>query len=284
MPLIIDVRTADRVWLALRRFSAVGEPRGAALAMHAMFANGEYFDRPSGQGFARALAEAGVETYVLDFRGHGLSETPARGWTIDDYACLDLPAALRAIEAECGVPPCRVAWIGHSLGGLVSLAALAHGAAPPPQALVLATTCIWRRPPLVRRALIETLDGTAHLFGRAPIRALGFGTDDEVPTYTSHLASFVRTGRFRSADRRVDFDAALSAFALPILTVIGGGDPLCRPDEARDLTRRLRAATHAEIVVSRAAGYDLDATHFSLWTSPRARPFWHRLAEFVAPT
>lgn len=278
---IVDVRTGDGVWLALRRFEPAGPRRGVVLAMHAMLANGAYFDRPRGQGFASALAAQGIETFVLDFRGHGLSETPARGWTLDDYACLDLPAALRAISAECGAPAAEVAWVGHSLGGIVSLIALARGAAPLPRALVLATTCIWRRPPLFRRAVIEALDGTARLFGRAPIRALRVGTDDEVASYTRHLASFVRTGRFRSADGRIDYDAALASLALPVLTVIGGGDPLCRPAEARDLTRRLSAATHQEIVVSRAAGYDLDATHFSLWTSRRARPVWDRIAGFV---
>ena len=278
---VVDVRTQDGVWLALRRFEAARPRRGVLLAMHAMFANGAYFDRPRGQGFATALSRGGFETFVLDFRGHGLSETPRRGWTLDDYARLDLPAALRAIEAECGAEPAEVTWLGHSLGGLVSLAALASQSAPPPRALVLATTNIWRRPPPLRRALIELLDGTARLFGRAPIRALGVGTDDEQAVYTRQLSSFVRTGRFASADLRIDYDAALGKIALPVLTIAGGGDLLCRPDEARDLSRRLTAATHEEIVVSRAAGYAFDATHFSLWTSARAHRVWEEIAVFA---
>jgi len=281
---IVDVRSDDGVWLALRRFEAGRARRGVVLAMHAMFANGAYFDRPRGRGFASTLAADGFETFVLDFRGHGQSETPRRGWTLDDYARHDLPAALRAIESATGALPAALTWIGHSLGGLVSLAALASESAPPPRALVLATTNIWRRPPLLRRALIEALDGSARLLGRAPIRALGVGTDDEQADYTRQLLGFVRSGRFASADGRIDYDAALGRIALPVLSIVGGGDRLCRPPEARDLSRRLTAATHQEIVVSRATGYPLDATHFTLWTSPRAHGVWEQIERFSAPS
>ena len=261
---IVDLRADDGVWLAMRWFPARGARHGAVLAMHAMMANASTFDRPRGKGFASHLAEQGFDTFCLDFRGHGLSELPVRGWTLDDYAGRDVPAALARITALSGTPAADVAWIGHSLGGIVSLATLARGAVPPPPALVLAATNIWRHPTLVRRLVVEVFDGSARLLGRAPIRALGIGTDDEPASYTAHLARWVRTGRFTSADGRLDYDAALPTLRLPVLTIFGTGDPLCRPSDARDLTRRLTAATHVE---RSAPG----ATHFSLWSSPEAR-------------
>lgn len=258
---IVDVVTDDGVMLALRWFPARGARRAVVLAMHAMMVNGATLDRPRGKGFASRLAERGLETFVLDFRGHGLSERPRRGWTLDDYARFDLPAALRGIEAVCGARPHEIAWIGHSLGGLVSLAALSSEAAPSPRSLVLATTNIWRHPPLLRRAFIELFDGSARLLGRAPIRAVGMGTDDEPASYTSHLASFVRTARFRSADGAIDYDEGLPRVKLPVLSIIGTGDILCRVPEARDLTRRMTSATHQELIIPAA-------THFTIWRSP----------------
>lgn len=264
LPCFVDVRSPDGVCLTLRRFVPPGRRRGVALAMHAMMANGASLDRPRGRGFAAHLADQGIETFVLDFRGHGLSERPTRGWTLDDYATSDLPAALGAVAAGAGVRPEQVVWIGHSLGGLVSLAALARGAAPPPRALVLGTTNIWRDPTPLRRAIVELFDGSARLLGRAPIRALGFGTDDEPASYTSHLARWVHTGRFTSADGVIDYDAALPGLRLPILTLVGTGDPLCRVADTRELTARLTAATHTEVIVP-------GATHFSIWAAEAAR-------------
>lgn len=256
------MRAADGTWLALRRYVPVGRPRRAVvLAMHAMMVNGTSLDRPRGRGFASHLATEGIETFVLDFRGHGLSQRPARGWTLDDYATLDLPAAI----AATGVAPEQLVWIGHSLGGLVSLAALARGSAPTPRALVLGTTNVWRQPSaLVRRLIVEAFDGSARLLGKAPIRALGFGTDDEPASYTRHLARWVHTGRFTSADGAVDYDSALPSLRLPVLTLIGTGDPLCGVRDARDFTRRLSSATHREVIVP-------GATHFTIWSSPAVR-------------
>jgi len=278
----LGVMTADGVRLLLRHTPARGPRRGAILAMHAMWVDGRYFDRPAGRGFASAMAERGLDCFVLDFRGHGLSDRPARGWTLEDYVQRDLPVAIERIEQATGLPPGAITWIGHSLGGLVSLAALSTRVVPAPRALVLATTNIWRHPPLSRRIFIEAFDASARLFGRAPIRALRLGTDDEPASYVGQLAGWVRSGRFTSADGAVDYDAGLGSIALPVLSVVGRGDLLCRPEDARDLTDRLRAAHVEEIVVGRRDGFALDATHFTLWTSGRARPLWDRIARFCA--
>ncbi len=258
IPRLEDTRTADGVGLVLRRYVPRGPRRGVVLATHAMMANGASLDRPRGRGFASRLADEGVETFVLDFRGHGLSESPTRGWTLDDYATLDLPAAVDFAAARADLPARDLVWIGHSLGALVSLIALARAAAPAPRALVLGTANVWRRPTPMRRAIMETFDASARLFGRAPIRALRIGTDDERASYTRHLASFVRTGRFRSADGAIDYDAALPSLRLPILSLVGTGDPLCRVADWRELRDRLQAATHEEVIVP-------GASHFSIW-------------------
>src|SRR5690606_23579792 len=86
------------------------------------FSNHTFWLGTRGVGFARTLAQEGYEACVLDPRGHGHSQRPARKepWNIDDWAREDLPAALRAIAT----PELPAFIIGHSAGGAVTLAAL----------------------------------------------------------------------------------------------------------------------------------------------------------------
>ncbi|MBZ0232193.1 MAG: alpha/beta fold hydrolase, partial [Deltaproteobacteria bacterium] len=129
-PSAVTAVTADGVRLALRRFApAAGRARAAVLCTHAMMVHGRYFHGRSG-GFAAALAGQGLDVFVLDWRGHGDSKPPSpKGgtWTFDDYVTLDLPAALAAVGGAAGCRPSEVAVLGHSLGGLVTLAALGTG-------------------------------------------------------------------------------------------------------------------------------------------------------------
>jgi len=283
MPCELEVQTSDGVRLSLRRFAPEGERRAVVLATHAMWANGGYFDRPRGAGFASYLARRGIEVYVLDFRGHGRSSKPPSGWTFDDYVRFDLPAALLRIEQDSGVAPSALTWVGHSLGGLVAVAAAGAHPELAPARLVLVTANIWRNADPVRRLFIEAFDGVARVFGRAPIRALRLGTDDEPAPYVAQLASWVRTGRFFTADRAANYDDTLRRIVCPVMVVVGAGDPLCRMREARDLAERLGSADRRYRTVGRAQGFALDATHFTLFTSPKAWPVWDEMAAFVAP-
>ncbi|MHB8872185.1 MAG: alpha/beta fold hydrolase [Myxococcaceae bacterium] len=278
-----EVTTEDGVRLALRRFRPEGERRAVVLATHAMWANGGYFDRPAGRGFASYLSRRGFEVYVLDFRGHGRSGRPSSPWSFDDYVRFDLPAAVRRIGELSGAAAGELCWVGHSLGGLVSVAAAGVCPGLAPAKLVLATTNIWRRAPPVRRAFIELFDASARLFGRAPIRALRLGTDDEPAPYVAQLASWVRTGRFLTADGAASYDDTLPLVKAPVMVVVGGGDPLCRLGEALELAARLGSTERRTLIVSRAHGFALDATHFTLFTSPRAAPAWDELGDFLAP-
>lgn len=61
-----------------------------------------------------ALAER-FRLFALDLRGHGASDKPPRGYALADYAA-DLAGVLAALGLD------RPRLLGHSLGGLVSLA------------------------------------------------------------------------------------------------------------------------------------------------------------------
>lgn len=281
---VVTAVTADGVRLVLRRFAATGPARGAVLCTHAMMVHGRYFHGRDG-GFAAALAGHGLDVYVLDWRGHGDSKPPhPRGgtWTFDDYVTLDLPAALAAVAAASGTRPADVALLGHSLGGLVALAALGTGVVQA-RRLVLAATSVWLpgpRGPWRRRALMATYDGVARALGHAPIKALRLGSEDEPASYVAQLASWARTGRWTSRGG-VDYLAALRHVTTPTWAVVGAGDRLCGPADARALLARLPGDV-ALRVVGRAHGDALDPDHFTLFTRAELAPVWAELAARLA--
>ncbi len=258
--------TSDGVTL---RWDHVPGDGPRVLCLHAMMTDGRYFGARRDNGFAGALA---ADVYVADFRGHGQSQPPVAGdddWSFDDLVERDLPALVDAIQ-----PP---AIIGHSLGGLVTLAALGTGTIAPPRALVLAATSVWLGGGLDRRAIMAAYRGVTALFGKAPIRALRAGHADESRSFVEQLTGWQRTGRWLSR-AGVDYLTALETMTVPTLAVTGAGDWMCKPDDAAAIARRAKATLR---VVGRAHGDPLDPDHFQLFTRPELVRVRDEVAAFV---
>ncbi len=273
--------TSDGVRLVLRRHRPAGSVRAVCLAGHAMMANGSYMERG---GFAAHLADRGVDLFVLDFRGHGESVPPtARGasWCFDDYVERDLPAAMRTVGEASGAAPGELGYLGHSLGGLVGLAAFgAAGTVSLPRRLALWATSVWLGGPWPRRALMAVFALSAMPLGYAPARRLRVGSDDEPRAYVADLSRWVRSGRWTSR-RGVDYRGGLASVRCPVWAVAGEADRLCRPRDAEELRGALPGAAPLRRV-GRAHGDALDPDHFALFTARPLRPLWDELAGFLA--
>ena len=267
-------RTADGVALGITRVAATGPRRGVVVCLHAMMADGRYFLR----AFAPALAAAGLDVFVADFRGHGDSVPPTtkQGWSFDDLVELDLPAILTAVATDAGCKIGDLAIVGHSLGGLVTTAALGTGRIPRPRALALVATGVWLDVDWRRRALIRAFAASASLLGRAPARLLRFGTADEPKSYVHQLAGWVRAGRWTSL-RGVDYMASLRAIDVPTLSCASVGDWMCTPHDAAQIAGRITTAAPMRLV-GRAHGDAVDPDHFGLVTRDELRPLWSWIA------
>lgn len=261
--------TSDGVRLAVRRWApAAGAARRAVvLCGHAMMANGRYFER----GFAQHLAARGIDVFVLDWRGHGASVPPSPRrdrWTFEHYVERDLPAAIDHVAKVAGVAARELCYLGHSLGGLVGLAAFGVGRVPAPRRLSLWATSVWlpgRRGPWRRRALMKLYDWSTRPRGYAPVRALRVGTDDEQRGYVRELTGWAANGRWPYAD-------TLHRIASPTLAVTGAQDRLSRPADAQVLLDRLPGALPLRVV---------DGDHFSLFTRTELAGTWDELSAFL---
>jgi pimeloyl-ACP methyl ester carboxylesterase len=234
-----------------------------------MMTDGRYFGARRDNGFATAL---GADVCVADFRGHGQSTPPVAGdddWSFDDLVERDLPALVDAIKPD--------AIVGHSLGGLATLAAIATKTIAPPRALVLAATSVWLGGGLDRRAIMAAYRGVTALFGKAPIRALRAGHADESRTYVEQLTGWQRSGRWLSL-KGFDYLTAIEAVTVPTLAITGAGDWMCKPDDAAAIARRVNAKLR---VVGRAHGDPLDPDHFQLFTRPELTQLRAEVARFV---
>src|SRR6185369_1548523 len=127
-----------------------------------------------------------------------------------------------------GLRPDQLAILGHSLGGLVTCAALGTGKIVSPRVLGLAATSVWLGETAARRAIMAAYRGVTALFGRAPIRALRAGTADESASYVKQLTGWAATGRWTSL-RGVDYLVALETITTPSFALTGAGDWMCKP-------------------------------------------------------
>ena len=78
-----------------------------------VFLHGWMCDRTFWQRQCRELAGRNFRCLAVDFRGHGDSEAPAEGYSIEQLA-----ADLSAMMANLGIGPAVI--VGHSMGGMVA--------------------------------------------------------------------------------------------------------------------------------------------------------------------
>lgn len=278
--------TADGVTLRIDRVRATGERKGVVVCLHAMMTDGRYFGARKGGSFAAALAAAGFDVLVADFRGHGRSRPPTAGpddWSFDDLVELDLPAIVATAASESGCAPDDLIILGHSLGGLVTTAALGTGRIASPRLVLLPATGVWLlgpSGPLRRRAVMATYRNATALLGKAPIRALRIGTADEARTYVNQLTGWARAARWTSL-RGVDYTAAAETITAPVLSFVGAGDWMCTLADARAFIGHLACAAELR-VIGRANGDAIDPDHFQLFTRSELAPLWRDLADRMA--
>ncbi len=274
---------------------------GAAVLGHAMMVDRRSMDRPRSAGFATALADAGWEVHLVDFRGRGGSGpgvAEGGSWTYDEIIAFDIPAVVGAArapaEADGRGDRDWLWWVGHSLGGHAAMATAGsglYGDVRPPDGHVLMSTNTWipsLEPSWWRRrrkqGSILAFDVLRRTVGHFPARRVGFGPVDECGDYVSDIVRIWRGGRWASRDGRHDYLANLPNVRGPVLSVLGRGDRLMAHHAgATNWIGRLGEG-RAEVWLVGAGDHGLtfDPDHMTVVTDDRARPLWDDVCAWMA--
>lgn len=160
----VAFKTADGWTLVVHHYKPTGAPKPGAMPVilcHGLTYNASFWDLDPSVSFAEYLAAKGHDVWAVDLRGSGLSqkwvwkadEAPdmivggalrkiSKGklgsagyatidpkfanWTLDSHIAQDVPATVNFVRRKTGAA--QVAWVGHSMGGIVAIAHLArHG-------------------------------------------------------------------------------------------------------------------------------------------------------------
>jgi pimeloyl-ACP methyl ester carboxylesterase len=266
---------------------------------HGLANNHLFFEFQPPHNLAMALSDAGFDCYSVDLRGSGGSTPPHEGpWqvTFDDHVRLDVPAVLALLEARHG-QGVKVIWVGHSLGGLLGVAASNSSLSSHLKALVtIGSPVFFPRKQAVARLLkaaqflspwgdfdARILRAFAPLAGRidpgavvrstANLRNLTPLTERQLlanvfaPMWRGvlgQLEDWTNSNTFRSEDRAVDYRAALAELTVPVLVLGGTVDGLCPEEATRHYFQALQAPDKTLHVFGRANGQQEEYGHGDL--------------------
>ena len=269
-----------------------GPAQGVVLLSHAMMANRRSLDRPAGRGLASTLGLRGLITYALDVRGHGRSgPRPAEGgnWSYDDIVFRDLPAAIEFVRSRHPGLPLGV--LGHSLTahGMLALLGQREDINGWIDALVSVSSNVWMpqiEPSRVRQVkknlVLAGFGALTWPIGYYPAKRLGSGSEDVSKRFVDMFQALRRTGKWRSADGKIDYIAGLGRVRVPVLAVVGRGDTLlCHPECSLRYHRLLTGAQVWHWTVGRETGLNFDPDHMQVVTDERASAVWRGIGRWL---
>jgi pimeloyl-ACP methyl ester carboxylesterase len=276
------VRTRDGAQIALGRYHGRGANKRSTpvILCHGLGANRYDLDFDEHYSLARFLARRGFETWVLELRGRGHAG-PAKRFNFDDQAEHDVAAAIATV-LEAGAT--RVAWVGHSKGGLVAYAHLARNPTAPISAIVTlgspvaldAETGLKRfvmltKPAhvlnlipmqLLARASVVTglppepigsyLANVKNLEPRVVRQAIYNVSADVSGAVARQFARWMQTGAFDSDDG-FDYFQGMRAIRVPVLLIAGTLDKMATPKAV--LAAREVLAGEVETLVAEGFGH-----------------------------
>ena len=278
---------------------------------HGVLSNRRFFEIEGEDSLPAVLSRDGFDVWLVEMRGRPDAGSP--GWylgkrtydyDLDSFVGADMDALLAYVLAKTGARD--VAWLGHSLGGMIAYARLGSmgdrriGAlvtvgspgffAPashhllrgyelsPALALLpmlpvraLAAIDATLRLPLAPSMLTDTIFQTENI-PDATYRTLEriAVSDASKPEMRQFLRSVLR-GEFVSADGRVSYTDSLSAIHVPSLVVVGRADELADPLVGRGVYDRLGSSDKELLIAGKAEGFSVDFGHVDLLVGPAAR-------------
>jgi alpha-beta hydrolase superfamily lysophospholipase len=152
----VPLRSGDGLELGLTRV-ARGDARAAVLVLHGVTASSAMFALPETRNLVDVLLDAGLEVWLLDWRGSCRLPYNESGdaYTFDDVALHDIPPAVAVVRARIGARPLFA--IAHCTGALSLALSLTAGLIPGLAGVVAQGVFLTPKMALATRLLLATL-------------------------------------------------------------------------------------------------------------------------------
>ena len=303
-PVTQTVTTADGFPLAIHHYPS---PEGElplrtrpVILVHGIATNHHSMDLVEDGSLARFLAAQGFDVWALDLRGHGGSRKAPKGIktskrTFDDYVKHDVPAAIRYVRDQTHAD--GVAWVGHSMGGMIAYAYLGAGGTGIDALVTIASPGSMRQHGLIRgfagmspivavfpqvysrnlgRMHAATLRGWVpfyvdnlvydrdNLTARERRLLIGVALENISRGEVRTFSTWVKKERFGSDDGIVDYAKNLDRITVPSLLLSGSADRIVPPPNVQFVMQRLASADKTHRSFGKMHGDARDWGHVDL--------------------
>jgi oxygen-independent coproporphyrinogen-3 oxidase len=221
-------------------------------------------------GLAKYLSTLNYDCWLLDFQGHGFSDSPEKAPDFESMCLEDTKAALDYIYKISDMP---IWWVGHSGGGLAILMYLARY--PQHQnrlagVVTLASQATdaglnWRH-----RTFFQVLRLILRVIGTVPGKALGLGPESEFSRVLDQWLRWSIAKRWTSIDG-IDYLASLADIHIPQLVIAGIADKFLAPvSGCEKLYENIGSVDKTFLAIGEEGGFLEDYTHARLVSSRNA--------------
>jgi pimeloyl-ACP methyl ester carboxylesterase len=323
---MVAVQTRDGWTLVAHHYAPAAPPPAGSMPVilcHGLSYNASFWDLDPGASLPKYLASKGWDVWVVDLRGSGYSQkwvwkidqapeqliggairrltrnkiTPTgyatidpkyANWNLDQHIAFDVPAFVQLVRKRTGAP--QVAWIGHSMGGIVALCHLARYGNPGIGKLVTVGSQVTmpdaQIPLQFLSEMIQTrteqmagqLSGEQLLaesktsmhnlfFNQANVNpsiyeALGtWATDVPAIGVMQQYQELGMKGELWDAKKQFNYARAIGKIQVPILIATGAGDQFAPPVVQKYLYDHIGSTDKQALVIGRRQGFAVDAGH-----------------------
>jgi pimeloyl-ACP methyl ester carboxylesterase len=351
----LAIRTADGWTLVAHRYKPTGPPKAGAMPVilcHGLTYNALFWDLVPEFSFAEYLSSQGFDVWAVSLRGSGLSQkwvwktddlpsvfigTAARrlthgkippsgyasvdpkyaNWNLDHHSAYDVPALVTLVRRHTKAE--QVAWVGHSMGGIVALCHLERYGNPGIGRLVTVGSQVTMpkgrlplqfcsemiqarqqqlagqvtRQQLVAQQLVaQTQTGVYNLFFNVAnadpriYEALSGGWATDIPAIDlmQQYTTLSHKGVLLDAKQQYNYAEHLDNIKIPIFISCGAQDQFAPPAVQRYIYNHVGSTDKTLVVFGRAQGMAADAGHDDALVGLNSREqVYPLIARWLAP-
>ncbi len=322
----VPFTTKDGWTLVAHHYRPTRAPKPGAMPVilcHGLTYNASFWDLDPAVSFASYLASQGYDVWSIDLRGSGMSqkwvwkldEAPDMlvgsairklsngklaptgyatadpkfaNWSLDHHIVYDVPAAVRFVRKQTGAP--EVAWVGHSMGGIVAIAHLARYNNPGIGRLVtVGSQVTMPNGQLPLQFLAEMLQSrqlqlTGQLRGEELVNASrtsvqnmffnvrnvdskiyealsGSATDIPGMALMQQYSVLGKRGELWDAKQQFSYAQSLGNITVPMFISCGAADQFAPPVVQKFLYDHVGSADKTMVIFGREQGFAVDAGH-----------------------